>query len=226
MGTEEKTGISKSTKVIIGAIAVVFVMFAVVIAKYKYDIKKYEAIVADLQTVTLQKEDGPKIDLALIKSELKDIGELATVEYLYTDAGRFEDPKKLFGTNIPFTTKSFILKWNGVIKAGIDITRIIPSIDDTAKEIIIHMPEPTILSHNIDDETVEVLNEKDGLFNHVTIEDIIEFNMSSKEDMERRAIDNGLLIKASDNAKSIIEKIVYNDVVKEAGYTVKFETIK
>lgn len=226
MGTEEKKGLDKLTKAIIGVTGLLFVILLVMIFVYKNTTKKYELIIADMQTVTAQNDDGPKIDLGLIKSELNDIGELATIEYLYTNAGRFEEPKKLFGNNIPFTKKSFILKWDGVIKAGIDVTRIIPSVDDIKKEIVIYIPEATILSHNIDDETIEVLNEKDGLFNRVSIEDIVEFNMSSKEVMETRVIENGLLTRASDNAKSIIEKIVNNDIVKEAGYTVRFETLK
>ena len=94
--------------------------------------KKYEDIVADLQqqVTDLEKQlaeapivwvDKPSTEITvdLITSEIRDIGELATIEYLYTDAGKFEDPKKLFNVNIPFTTKSFIAKWNGTIKAGV-----------------------------------------------------------------------------------------------------------
>ena len=65
-----------------------------------------------------------EITTSLIKSEIMDIGELATVEYFYTDAGKFEDPKQAFGINIPFTTKSFIAKWDGIIKAGVKIDEI------------------------------------------------------------------------------------------------------
>ena len=44
--------------------------------------------------------------------------------------------------------------------------------------------------------------------------------------MEKRAIENGLLDKAFDNAKEIIEKLVNNDVVQEQGYTIEFEIIE
>lgn len=44
--------------------------------------------------------------------------------------------------------------------------------------------------------------------------------------MEERAIENGILDKAFENAKNIIRKIIDNDLVEERGYTVCFETIE
>ncbi len=38
--------------------------------------------------------------------------------------------------------------------------------------------------------------------------------------MEERAIENGILDKAFENAKNIIRKIIDNDLVEELGYTV------
>ena len=46
---------------------------------------------------------APKIDLDLLHSEIVDIGELATLEYLFTDAARFSDSKQIKNWNIPFT---------------------------------------------------------------------------------------------------------------------------
>ncbi|MBE6995312.1 MAG: DUF4230 domain-containing protein [Ruminococcaceae bacterium] len=167
-----------------------------------------------------------EVSLSLIEAEIKGIGELATIEYLYTDAGKFEDPQKVFGVNIPFTKKSFVAKWDGIIKAGVTIDKIIVEIKDASKEIIIHMPDAEILSHEIDSTSFETLDEKDGLFNPVKVQDVRQFDAVSKEAMERRAIENGILDKALENAKEIIEKLVNNDVVQEQGYTVKFETLK
>ena len=65
--------------------------------------------------MAVYEEASKEVDIRLINSEIQNIGELATIEYMYTDAGKFEDPKSLFGKNIPFTTKSFIAKWDGVI---------------------------------------------------------------------------------------------------------------
>jgi len=56
---------------------------------------------------------------------------------------------------------------------------------------------------------------------------LIEWNALEcwSKSMEQRAIENGILDKAYENAKEIIEKLVNNDVVQEQGYTIIFEVI-
>ena len=195
--------------------------------KYENKIKELEAEVDRLsKPVAVYEEASKEVTISLIESEIKDIGELTTIEYLYTNAGKFEDPKELFGVNIPFTTKSFIAKWDGIIKAGVTIDQIIVKINDANKEIIIYMPKAKILSHEIDNDSIETLDEKDGLFNPVKVEDVREFDAVSKDAMDERAIENGILDKAFENAKEIIEKLVNNDAVQEQGYTITFEVIE
>lgn len=81
---------------------------------------------------------------------------------MYTDAGKFEDPKQLFGKNIPFTTKSFIAKWDGIIKAGVDIGKVTVDVNNLEKEIMIHIPKAQIISHEIDSNSIETLDQKNG----------------------------------------------------------------
>ena len=52
-----------------------------------------------------------------------------------------------------------------------------------------------------------------------------EFDAISKEAMEKRAIENGLLDKAFENAKEIIRRLVDTGLVEELGYTITFEVI-
>lgn len=241
MDSEQKNELSvlvkyKAKMIKWGIIAVVLIvaLLAVFFKGRSSATKKYEAIVKELEAevdrlsdpVAVYEEASKEVTLDLIQSEIKDIGELATIEYLYTDAGKFEDPKQLLGINIPFTTKSFIAKWDGIIKAGINVEEIIVEINDADKEIIIYIPTAEILSHEIDNNSIETLDEKDGLFNPVKVEDVREFDTVSKDAMEERAIENGILDKAFENAKEIIEKLVNNDVVQEQGYAIKFEVIE
>lgn len=223
----------------IGAIVVIIALIIIFITGYSNATKKYEDVITDLsqevddlnkqlaeKAVEWETTPTTEITTSLIESEIKDIGELATVEYFYTDAGKFEDPKQAFGINIPFTTKSFIAKWNGIIKAGVKIDEITVEVNNENKEIIIHMPKAEILSHEIDNNSIETLDEKDGLFNPVKVEDVRQFDAVSKDAMEDRAIENGILDKALKNAEDIIEKLVNNDVVQEQEYTIKFEVME
>lgn len=224
----------KLIKLAIIAVMIIVVLLTIFFKGYSNVTEKYEIIVKELQDKIDNLSDPTvkytlatkEVTIDLIKSEIQDIGEIATIEYLYTDAGKFENPKQLFGINVPFTTKSFIAKWDGIIKAGVQVDKIIVEINDANKEIIVHMPKSVILSHEIKKESIETLDEKDGLFNPVKVDDVREFDKVSKGAMEERAIENGILDKASENAKEIIEKLVNNDVVQEQGYIIKFKNIE
>ncbi len=226
----------KKFVVLIVVAAIVVIALGIFYKGYSSAKEKYEATIKQLEEevnrlsepVAVYEEAAQEIDIAVINAEIRDIGELATIEYLYTDAGKFEDPAELFGKEIPFsfTTKSFIAKWDGSIKAGVDISRVTAEVNETEKEIVVHIPKAEILSHVVDDESIETLDEKDGLFNKLKIEDIRAFDANSKDAMERRAIENGLLEKALENAKAIIYKLIDNDIVKELGYNITFEMIE
>lgn len=87
------------------------------------------------------------------------------------------------------------------------------------------MPDAKIISHEIVDDSIETLDEKNGLFNEVTVDDVRNFDQVSKDAMEKRAIENGLLEKATKNAEKIIERLVNNDIVKEQEYRITFTPI-
>jgi len=230
--TKYKKGLIKIAVMAVAVIAIFLVIFfrgySSASNKYEDIVLKYKAevdkLTKDLTELTTKYTKATKeVTLDLIESEIKDIGELATIEYLYTDAGKFEDAKKLFGKDVPFTTKSFIAKWDGIIKAGVKIDEVTVEINGTAKEITIHMSAAEILSHEIKSDSIETLDEKNGLFNQVKVEDVRLFDAISKEEMEKRAIENGILDKAFENAKAVIEKLVNNDVVQEQEYTIIFK---
>ena len=95
--------------------------------------------------------------------------------------------------------------------------------DKDSKTITVFLPEAEILSHEIDSESMEILDEKNGLFNSIELENFVEFEVKIKEEMEERAIENGILVKAYENAQNVIYKLIYTEPVAEAGYSVVFE---
>nr|WP_300848729.1 DUF4230 domain-containing protein [uncultured Acetatifactor sp.] len=227
---------SRKYVALIVVVAILVIALGIFYKGYSSAKEKYEATIKQLEEevdrlsepVAVYEEAAQEIDIAVINAEIRDIGELATIEYLYTDAGKFEDPAELFGKEIPFsfTTKSFIAKWDGSIKAGVDISKVTAEVNESEKKIVVHIPKAEILSHEVDDESIETLDEKDGLFNKLKIDDIRAFDANSKDAMEKRAIENGLLDKALENAKAIIRKLIDNDIVKELEYDITFEVIE
>lgn len=219
-------------KIVIMIVVCIIIVLFLLLKGYMSATEKYKSKITELEEENKRLSDpivqyeiaSREVDVALITSEIQDIGELATIEYLYTDAGKFEDAATVFGKEIPFsfTTKSFIAKWDGIIKAGVNVEEITVEVNDPDKEIIVHLPEAKILSHEIDEESIQTLDEKNGLFNAIKVDDIREFDAISKEAMEQRAIENGLLDKAYENAKAIIYKLIDTGVVEELEYTITF----
>lgn len=227
--SKAKSTFAKIAVIVVVLLIIVLAIFFKSYTNAKERIKALEEENARLSDPIVQYEVASKeVDVALIESEIQDIGELATVEYLYTDAGKFEDPAELFGKEIPFsfTTKSFIAKWNGIIKAGVKVDEITVEVNDADKEIIVSVPKAEILSHEIDNESIETLDEKNGLFNSIKVEDIREFDAINKDAMEQRAIENKLLEKAQKNAENIIYKLIDTDAVKKLEYTITFKEVE
>lgn len=222
----------KKWKLILSAIALLFVVIAIAIgAGMRNTIRKQDAQITELKEQIEQLEAepiivnavNPEIILQTTNEEIKSIGELATMEYLYTNAAKFSDSREIKGVKIPFTEKSFILRWNGVIKAGVNVDEITTRIDDTAKILYISMPAAELLSHEVDYESVEVLDEKNNLFNTIKVEDKVDFDTQVSQEMERQAVKNDLLENAQENAEEIITRLLNANPDIRENYRLEFE---
>ena len=148
----------------------------------------------------------PQITGDLLASRLRSVQELVTVSYYYTNMGRFENQVDFYGWKVPFTTKSFIVSYDGVIKAGVDLDRLQVTVGD--EEITVTLPESRIISHEIPEDSLEVFDESDNLFNHITIEDYTAFTRDQKSAMEQRAVDGGLLDRADQEARTAVNSLL------------------
>ena len=148
----------------------------------------------------------PQITSALLGQRLNAIQELATQEYHYTNMGRFQNQLDFYGWKVPFTTKSFIVAYDGVIKAGVDLSEL--QVEVSGKTISVTLPEGKILSHDIDEDSLEVFDETKNIFNPIQIEDYTGFTADQKASMEERAISEGLLTAASERARTVVEEFL------------------
>ena len=184
--------------------------------------EKEQELIELIDTPVVANRIAPEIALEIINSELKDIGELATTEYVFTDAAVFTDSKDIakWNWNIPGTQKSFITKWDGKIKAGIQIDKIKIDIDEVNYRILITLPTAEILSYET--FNVEMLDEKNNIFNPISIEDKNQQDEKTKKEMIDRAIENGLLDLAQKNAEGIIASLLCVNPEITSNYTIEF----
>lgn len=141
-----------------------------------------------------------------VENQLQQISQLATVRYSYTNMGQFENSNEFYGIKLPFTTKSFIVAYDGTIIAGVDLTQAKVTITD--QKVTISLPAPQILSHEVDPNSLEVLDETTSIFNPITIEDYTGFQADQQGVMEEKAIQSGLLTQAKDQAATAIGGLI------------------
>lgn len=138
-----------------------------------------------------------------IEEKVSRIVELSTIKFNYTDVISYKDSVQLQGLNIPFTGKSFIIKYSGYIKAGVDLQSMDFNIVDN-NTIDIKMDKAKILENIISEEDVVFFDEKDGLFNKLSFKDLYKVLIGEKEKAKEEAIERGLLIDAENNVREIL----------------------
>ena len=151
-------------------------------------------------------DDNQTITSDLLSQQIQSISELASVEYSYTNMGKFENQATFYGWKVPFTTKSFIVSYDGKIKAGIDMTQIDVKVKDNT--ISIQLPKAKILSHEIDEKSIEVFDETQNIFNQISISDYNQFAIDQKEKMEESVKEKGLLEEAQSKAETTIKTFI------------------
>ena len=84
------------------------------------------------------------------------------------------------------------------------------------------MPKAAILSHEIDESSLEILDETKNIFNRIQIEDYNTFQTEQKKICEEYALERGLLDKAYDNARKVVSEMVQT-VPDAADYKIIFK---
>ena len=119
-------------------------------------------------------EGKPIITGDTIREQFSDLGELVAIEYIYTNADQYENQNQVtvfkWEVGVPFTAKSFLLSYDGRIKAGVALSNVQVDINDNARTITVTLPPAEITSHEIFEDSIRVFNEKDGIFNRITVE--------------------------------------------------------
>ena len=150
-----------------------------------------------------------------IEEKVAKILEISTVKYNYTNVVTYKDNKKVSGLNVPFTNKSFIIKYSGYIKAGVDLNGVETQVINP-KTIKITLDKPKVFDNVIMEEDVYIYDEKDSVFNKLSFKDLYDVLIEEKESMEEEVIEKGLLNDAEKNTKelltSLFESMGFDDI--------------
>lgn len=153
-------------------------------------------------------ESKSAITSDLLGQQLRQAQELVSVEYHYTNMGKFENQVDFYGWKVPFTTKSFLVSYDGLIKAGVDLSQVQVNVDELSHTVTVTLPGGEIISHEIPEDSIQVFDETHNIFNPITIEDYTGFTQDQRQAVEQKAVDNGLLTAAEEKARAAVESFL------------------
>lgn len=144
----------------------------------------------------------------LLGTRLRDIGELAVEEARITLVHCTREPRRLFGRELPLTREQCIFAVDAVIRAGFDFDKIDVQVNRFQRRIILRLPQMRILSNAIDYESMQVYDEKTGVFARPKLEWHRESMLHLCREAEAKALGYGLFDRAKASAKLRLEAFV------------------
>ena len=121
------------------------------------------------------------------KIGFEDIGELDTQVAYCTVVDVIDDPREIFGVEVPFTKSKYIYSYDVVVKAGLDFEKM--DWKETGGKIKVKMPEVYVT---------------DSIFSPITLEEQMLARAELVETGVNDAIANGLYDKAKENAEKML----------------------
>ena len=159
-----------------------------------------------------------------VEQQISEISELATLHHHYRKNANYQDAKKLLeympDWRINKSIKEFSLVYEGDVKLGYNLKDIKILVEPNSQNIFIYLPEPRILSHSIDFESIQILWERQGWFNNIRFEDFKQFFISEQKKYEQ---ENSAELKrrAREHAMKLIQLRLGTTI--ERGYKVNLE---
>jgi hypothetical protein len=212
--------------VVLSAIILLVIVWLVIDAlsgKNKTDDVSAEATEkTETQIIEVEKvvEVEKTITTEMLQESLNEMGVLVTEEYYFTQVENYEKTKPVFKI---FTSKSnCIYSYDGVVAAGIDFNSISLEKDEENKVISILVPASTIQYVDIDYESFQVYEEKEGIWNPLSMDDYNESLENFKESASEKAQEKGVLEKADEHAREIIQNFILG-MIDDPDYTIVWE---
>lgn len=134
--------------------------------------------------------------------------ELVSVSQDYSIVDKQSDASSFFGLfDIPFTGNSFWYRYEGTLKAGVNLET--AEIDDQGDKVTITLDPAYIISNTPDMEKSGVLEENNNVLNPIHVDDVDEFQRWCIEQSEAQAVEGGLLEEAQSAAEAQISRLFY-----------------
>ncbi|MBQ7196423.1 MAG: DUF4230 domain-containing protein [Synergistaceae bacterium] len=145
-----------------------------------------------------------------ILSGIENVSELATIRESFQSIVTFADGKKIpfVNMNFPGTTKKFMLKYNGTIVCGCDLSKAQVSERYGVNRVRITLPRSEVLDVYADVHSFEVYDQSAGIFTSVKLEDQNREVDADLEKVKIHSVEKGILAHSDENVRKILTSVV------------------
>ena len=141
-------------------------------------------------------------DSSVIMEKISYVKELSLVKYSYSGVISFTDYLRFINLQVPMTEKSFLIKYTGYVKAGIDVSKTTVSVK--GKTVKIGLPKPVIQETVIDEKSLQVYDESMNILNPIKVADYQKAIVAEQNKIKQDALAKGILTESSDQAHKFI----------------------
>ena len=159
-----------------------------------------------------RKKDKPNSESvrSVIMEGIQSVSELATIRRNFQSIVTYSDSRKIPGLkiNIPGTSRKFMLKYNGTIVCGCDLSKVKVSDSYGSNRVKITLPKSEVLDIYADLQSLEVYDQTAGIFTSVKLEDQNREITADLEKVKAHELENGLLELSDSNVKHILSSVI------------------
>lgn len=210
-------------------IIISILVFAVIITGSVFGINKYcEKIRNDAY------EDGreyerkcqeankvPVNTTAIMEQRLETAARLETADFFCNCVDNYQDKINLkedlkipVDLDLPLTSKSFLVSYDGTVSAGIKDLSKAKVTENKNGSLTITLPQVEIFATTLNNNSLEIFDKKNNVLNKLTIKDYNDSQIRIKDKIKEEALKNGIIKNAQENAEIVI-KSMFADIDKE-----------
>lgn len=156
--------------------------------------------IIDLRKAVAEMESR-QVQIDSIREEVREISKYTVYEYNYTAIIHFSDSNTFKGFRIPLTGNNFIATIDGKMDIGINAELVEmeekKDAEGNVTQVVLSVPYSEIMDNHTVQDSLEIYDEKNNLFNPVRVTDYNELIIEAEE-KEGRKVQAGDILQQSD----------------------------
>ena len=169
----------------------------------------------------LEEMESKRLETDSIREEVRKISEYTAYEFDYTEVIHFSSKNEFYGIEIPLTGNNFIATIDGKINIGIDGEKITfteeSNSEGSVTKVKLLVPHSEILDNYTIQDSLQIYDETNNIFNPVKIEDYKKLIVEAEEKEEKKVLDSDMIDKSDEAVKYLLMtyfKALYGESVE------------